>query len=66
LGVLMLIGLLLYFPLRGVGELILWIEQMIWILLMSFLLLGKTQHLGKNGHENWTTGKMTHGGNPSE
>jgi len=39
LGVMMLIGVVLYFPFRGAGELILWIEQMIWILLMSFILL---------------------------
>ena len=39
LGVLMLLGVVPSISLRGLGELILWIEQMMWILLVSFLLL---------------------------
>ena len=38
-GVMMLIGVVLYFPFRGAGELIQWMQEMAWVFLMSFLLL---------------------------
>src|SRR6516225_6216576 len=38
-GVMMLIGVVLYFLFRGAGELIQWMHEMTWVFLMSFLLL---------------------------
>ena len=38
-GVMMLIGVVLYFPFRGAGELIQWMQEMTWVFLMSFILL---------------------------